>query len=91
MAQGVSGCDLSVLESVLAYVGPLLAGAAALVPGGVGVAEATMAGLVARLGDASMSDGAAITAIVRGLTLWWAVLVGVGALALFFLRRPRAS
>ena len=91
VARGISGCDLSLLESVLAYVGPLLAGAAALVPGGVGVAEATMAGLIARLGDASLSDGAAITAIVRGLTLWWAVLVGVGALALFFLRRPRAS
>ncbi len=91
VAMGVSGCELTMLESVLAYVGPLLAGAAALVPGGVGVAEATMAGLVARLGEGSLTDGAAITAIVRGLTLWWAVAVGVGALALFFLRRPRST
>jgi uncharacterized membrane protein YbhN (UPF0104 family) len=88
VAAGVQGCELSLLESILAYVGPLLAGAAALVPGGVGVAEATMAGLISRLGDTTMADGTAITAIARGLTLWWAVLVGVVALGVFFLRRP---
>lgn len=91
VALGVEGCSLGLLESVLAYVGPLLAGAAALVPGGVGVAEATMAGLVARLGDVPVSQGGAITAIVRGLTLWWAVVVGVGALGLFFVRKPEAA
>lgn len=90
VAMGVQGCELNLLESILAYVGPLLAGAAALVPGGVGVAEATMAGLVARLGDVPLTDGSAITAIVRGLTLWWAVLVGVLALGAYFLRKPRA-
>ena len=79
---------MNLLESVLAYVGPLLAGAAALVPGGVGVAEATMAGLVSRLGGVPLADGSAITAIVRGLTLWWAVLVGVVALGVFLLRKP---
>jgi len=89
VAGGVAGVELNLLESVLAYVAPLLAGAAALVPGGVGVAEATMAGLVARLGDATVTQGGAITAIVRGLTLWWAVVVGMMALAAFWLRKPR--
>jgi hypothetical protein len=56
----------------------------------VGVAEATMAGMVARLGDVRVTDAGAITAIVRGLTLWWAVLVGLGALALFWIRKPRS-
>ena len=91
VAAGVSGCELNLLESVLAYVGPLLAGAAALVPGGGGVAEATMAGMVARLGGIEVTDAGAITAIVRGLTLWWAVLVGVVALGGFWLRRPRSA
>jgi len=91
VASGVEGCALNLMESVLAYVGPLLAGAAALVPGGVGVAEATMAGLVSRLGGVTMTDGSAITAIVRGLTLWWAVLVGLVALGVFLLRKPRGD
>ncbi len=91
VAEGVEGCEMNLLESVLAYVGPLLAGAAALVPGGVGVAEATMAGLVSRLGGVPLTDGSAITAIVRGLTLWWAVLVGVVALGIFLLRKPEAD
>ena len=90
VASGIAGCELNLLESILAYVGPLLAGAAALVPGGVGVAEATMAGMVVRLGDASVPDAGAVTAIVRGLTLWWAVLLGLGALALFWIRKPRS-
>jgi len=89
VAGGMVGVELDLLESVLAYVAPLLAGAAALVPGGVGVAEATMAGLVARLGDATVTQGGAITAIVRGLTLWWAVAVGMVALAAFWVRKPK--
>jgi uncharacterized protein (TIRG00374 family) len=71
--------DLGGLESVLAYTAPLLAGAAALVPGGVGVAEATMAGLVAHLGEGPLTEASAATAIVRGVTLWWAVAVGLVA------------
>ncbi|MEC8423772.1 MAG: UPF0104 family protein, partial [Myxococcota bacterium] len=60
-----------------------LAGAAALVPGGVGVAEATMAGLVAELGGCALPVASAVTVIARAVTLWWAVLIGLGALGLW--------
>ncbi len=78
---------LTFVESVLCYVAPLLAGAAALVPGGVGVAEATMATMVSQFGDATLAQGSAVTAIVRGVTLWWAVVIGVVALARWTLLR----
>lgn len=80
VASGFSDAHLPVLESILAYTAPLLAGAVALVPGGVGVAEATMAGMVSSLADCPLPTAEAITVLVRGVTLWWAVLVGLGAL-----------
>lgn len=87
----MGGLDLGALESVLAYTAPLLAGAAALVPGGVGVAEATMAGLVAHLGEGPLTDASAATAIVRGVTLWWAVVLGLLAGAGWALTGRRAD
>ena len=86
--------QISPLEAVLAYVAPLLAGALALVPGGVGVAEASMAGLLVQLGgDAGggggFTEAAAATAIVRGVTLWWAVILGVSAVLVWTLRPHR--
>ena len=89
VAGGLAGLELSLLESVLAYTAPLLAGAAALVPGGVGVAEATMAGLVSELGQGPLPVASAATIIVRAVTLWWAVVVGLGALGLWTLRGRR--
>lgn len=89
VADGLAGLELSLLESVLAYTAPLLAGAAALVPGGVGVAEATMAGLVSELGQGPLPVASAATIIVRAVTLWWAVVVGLGALGLWTLRGRR--
>jgi uncharacterized protein (TIRG00374 family) len=89
VADGMTALDLTLLESVLAYTAPLLAGAAALVPGGVGVAEATMAGLVAELGQGPVPAASAATIIVRAVTLWWAVVVGLGALGLWTLRGRR--
>ena len=89
VARGLAGLELSLLESVLAYTAPLLAGAAALVPGGVGVAEATMAGLVSELGQGPLPVASAATIIVRAVTLWWAVVVGLGALGLWTLRGRR--
>lgn len=85
----MAGLDISPLASILAYTAPLLAGAAALVPGGVGVAEASMVGLLVQLGDGTVSDTTAATAITRAATLWWAVVLGLGGLLAWSLRRPR--
>jgi len=87
IAAPMAGLSLSPLASILAYTAPLLAGAGALVPGGVGVAEATMAGLLTQLGGAGIADAAAATAIVRAVTLWWAVALGLGALIGWSFRR----
>ena len=89
VAVALPALDLTLLESVLAYTAPLLAGAAALVPGGVGVAEATMASLVAELGQGPLPVASAVTVIARAVTLWWAVLVGLGALGLWTLKGRR--
>lgn len=89
VADALPSLDLTLLEAVLAYTAPLLAGAAALVPGGVGVAEATMASLVAELGQGPLPVASAVTVIARAVTLWWAVLVGLGALGLWTLRVRR--
>lgn len=92
IATAMDGVTLDPTEAVLAYTAPLLAGAGALVPGGIGVAEATMTGLLHQLGDTDMATAAAATAITRAVTLWWAVLLGLGALGLWGVRqRPAAK
>ena len=66
-----------------------VAGALAMLPGGLGVTEAGMAGSLQVLGHGitpSIATGA--TLLVRLATLWWAVIVG--ALALISLRSFRA-
>lgn len=60
-------------------------GALSLLPGGLGVAEASVAGmLLILLDDDGISRGtaAAATLIIRFATLWFAVLIGFAALAL---------
>lgn len=57
-----------------------LAGAVSMVPGGLGVAEGSMAGLLI-LGKVPAPQAAAATAIIRLGTLWFGVALGVAALA----------
>lgn len=57
-----------------------LAGAVSMVPGGLGVAEGSMAGLLA-LGGVPPAVAAGATAIIRFCTLWFGVAIGVIALA----------
>jgi uncharacterized protein (TIRG00374 family) len=63
-----------------------IAGALSFLPGGLGVTEAGMTGLLTRLGhgiDGAVAVGA--TFVTRVCTLWFAVLVGF--VALLWLRR----
>ncbi|MDQ3045010.1 MAG: flippase-like domain-containing protein, partial [Chloroflexota bacterium] len=69
-----------------------IAGAVSMLPGGLGVAEASVAGMLLFLvEDDAMNRGvaAAATLIIRFATLWFAVLIG--ALALAVLQRKLAG
>jgi len=61
------------------YAFASLAGALSMLPGGLGVAEGSLAGLLTLLGTRP-PDAAAATLVIRAATLWFGV--GVGALTL---------
>jgi uncharacterized membrane protein YbhN (UPF0104 family) len=84
-ASGFPGVTLSVMESMIAYSAPILAGALALIPGGLGLTEASMVGAIERLGGpgATLGVATAITLVVRLVTFWFAIALGFLALALW--------
>ena len=61
------------------YAVGMLAGALSFLPGGVGGAEAAMVALVLA-GGATMSTAVLATVICRAVTLWFAVVIGIGSL-----------
>lgn len=73
--------------SLFAYSASTIVGALAMMPGGLGITEAGMTGLIEALSDGAVGPAAATAAtmLTRLATLWWAVVVG--AVALFVLRR----
>jgi uncharacterized membrane protein YbhN (UPF0104 family) len=74
--------------AVFFYSTATLAGALIPVPGGLGVAETMIQEQLVRLGGVPAGDATASMILVRFATLWWAVLVGFGALALLRVRFP---
>jgi uncharacterized membrane protein YbhN (UPF0104 family) len=89
VANGFEGVALGFREAATCYALPLIAGALALVPGGLGFTEASMTGLLQSFGAPELDSSRAVatTAVVRLTTLWWAVAVGV--VALLSTRRAR--
>jgi glycosyltransferase 2 family protein len=79
------GAMMSVAGASFSYAAGTLAGALAMLPGGLGVAEIGMSSLF-RVADPSISlaTAAAATILVRLCTLWFGV--AVGGCALFLLR-----
>ncbi len=71
----ITGTDMLLLASGI-YAFSMIIGAISLLPGGVGGAEVTMAGLLVLIG-VSISDATTATIICRLVTLWFAVLIGV--------------
>jgi uncharacterized protein (TIRG00374 family) len=71
--------DLSAAAAILVFALSTLAGVVTMLPGGLGGAEFGMLGMLFALG---VPNGAAVTAtaIIRIVTLWFAVLVGFLAL-----------
>ena len=85
IVRGFPGVSLGWEETTFAYSASTIAGALAMMPGGLGVTEAGMTGLLQALGGSGMtaSVATATTMLVRLATLWWAVVVGFVALAVF--------
>jgi uncharacterized membrane protein YbhN (UPF0104 family) len=65
------------------YAFAALAGAVSMLPGGLGVAEGSLTGLLAGLGT-PLPEAAAATLLIRGATLWLAVALGVVTLLVAF-------
>lgn len=73
--------EVTLPQAAVAYSAPLLAGAVALLPGGLGMTEASMAGALKALAGASATVAATLTILIRGVTFWLAILLGFAALA----------
>jgi len=81
VVRGFPGAAISLHAATFIYASMTIAGALSFLPGGLGVTEAGMTGLLLKLGqgvDAAVAVGA--TFVTRGCTLWFAVLVGFLAL-----------
>jgi uncharacterized membrane protein YbhN (UPF0104 family) len=73
--------DLTLADTVVVFSLGSLAGAASFLPGGLGVADASMTALMRALGDVSKAAAAAATVLIRLATLWFAVALGLLGLA----------
>jgi uncharacterized protein (TIRG00374 family) len=73
--------DLSLADTIAVFSLGSLAGALSFLPGGLGVAETSMTALIRVLGDVPKAAAAAATVLIRLATLWFAVAVGLVALA----------
>lgn len=80
---GGLGVALPLRAATFLYAFASLAGAASMLPGGLGVAEGSLTGLLASLGT-PLPAAAAATLLIRAATLWLAVGVGVATLTLGF-------
>lgn len=95
IVRGFEGATIDVGAASLAYSASTIAGALAMLPGGLGVTEAGMTGSLQVLGEGvSPAIATGATLLVRLATLWWAVALGVLALIALRLRlrlRARAG
>jgi uncharacterized protein (TIRG00374 family) len=79
--------DAALLEALPIYAAATLIGAISTLPGGLVGTEGTMLALLQRIG-VGPSPAAAGTLLVRLVTLWFAVAIGVVALGCFQRLRP---
>jgi uncharacterized protein (TIRG00374 family) len=88
----ITGCsaDVTILECVFIYAFSSVIGAVSLLPGGMGTTEATMIGLLVLL-SVTASTASFVVILTRVCTLWFAVLLGIIALAAYSKRTPNAS
>lgn len=68
--------DVSLLASILTFSLGTIAGALSMIPGGLGAAESSLAGLLIYFG-VSGSLAVTISLIIRFVTLWFGVILGM--------------
>jgi len=96
IAGGMGGYPLGLLPATFIYAFATAAGALAMMPGGLGVTEGGMTGLMLVLSGNGITpaEASATTILTRGATLWFAVGVGIVNLLLFmrlYMGRPPAT
>lgn len=93
IVHGFPGTTLPWDAAVFAYSASTIAGALAMLPGGLGVTEAGMTGLLQALGGSAVTKeiATAATILVRLATLWFAVGIGMIALSIFRAQRRSAE
>ena len=74
---GWLGLDAEPLRAMGIYAAGMLAGAISFLPGGLGGTEATMVALLV-VGGAVFGSAVLATVICRAVTLWFAVVLGIG-------------
>lgn len=72
------GASVELVEIVFIFCFAMLAGAATMLPGGLGGTEVSMVGMLVALG-VDFEIAVTATAIIRATTLWFSVLLGVPA------------
>lgn len=85
---GGFGVDVPLSLAVFFYATATLAGALVPVPGGLGVSEAILQSQLVELGGAPTAVATGSMLLIRFSTLWWAVVVGFGALAILRAKFP---
>jgi glycosyltransferase 2 family protein len=91
VVRGFPGAVLSLHAGTFIYASMTVAGALSFLPGGLGVTEAGMLALLGTFGTGiGRGTAAAATFVTRACTLWFAVAVGLGALALYGRRAQEA-
>lgn len=75
-----AGVHLKLLSASFIYAFSTVVGAVSFLPGGLGATDASLAGLLV-LANIPKDAAVAATFIIRGSTLWFAVLIGAGVLS----------
>jgi uncharacterized membrane protein YbhN (UPF0104 family) len=84
IVHGFVGASINLQAATFIYATMTVAGALSFLPGGLGVTEAGMLGLLGELGQGTgRSVATAATFITRLVTLWFAVVLGLLALLVF--------
>ncbi len=76
------GIGAGLFAAYFIYAFSTLVGAASILPGGIGLTEGIMAGLLVLI-SVSKADATAATLIIRTATLWFGIVVGAICLAIF--------
>jgi glycosyltransferase 2 family protein len=88
VVHGFPGVGLDLRAATFIYASMTIAGALSFLPGGLGVTEAGMLALLVKFGVGfTRGSAAAATFVTRACTLWFAVALGLPALALYTRRK----